>query len=172
MPCKRLPYKKVNMTNKQIVEKFYEAFSRRDFETMNSCYAEEIVFSDPVFGLLEGNEVKAMWQMLCSSATDLALTFDDITEIDHEYITCKWVASYTFSGTGKRVVNHVKAFMKINDEKIIEHSDGFRLSTWLAQAFGLKGKLLGWTSFMKGKVQKNARKNLNRFMERMPKDML
>ncbi|MCH5685819.1 nuclear transport factor 2 family protein [Niabella sp. W65] len=38
------------MTNKQIVEKFYDAFSRKDFETMNSCYAEDIVFSDPVFG--------------------------------------------------------------------------------------------------------------------------
>ncbi len=155
------------MTNKQIVEKFYEAFSRRDFETMNSCYADDIIFSDPVFGLLEGPEVRAMWQMLCTNATDLILTFDDIREIDHEYITCKWVASYTFSGTGKRVTNHIKAFMKINDGKIIEHSDGFRLSTWLAQAFGLKGTLLGWTGFMKGKVQKSARKSLDRFMERM-----
>ncbi|GAB3422795.1 nuclear transport factor 2 family protein [Niabella aquatica] len=158
------------MTNKQIVENFYEAFSRRDFEAMNSFYADDIVFSDPVFGLLEGYEVRAMWQMLCTGATDLILTFDDITEIDHEYITCKWVASYTFSSTGKKVVNHVKAFMKINDGKIIEHSDGFRLSTWLAQALGLKGKLLGWTNFMKRKVQKNARKNLDGFIERMNKN--
>jgi len=154
------------MTNKQIVENFYEAFGRRDFKAMNNCYAEDIVFSDPVFGLLQGNEVRSMWQMLCTNATDLILTFDEIIEIDHEYITCNWVASYTFSSTGKKVVNRVKAFMKVNDGKITEHSDGFRFSTWLGQAFGLKGKLLGWTHFMKRKVQKNARKNLDRFMEK------
>ncbi|MCH5598063.1 nuclear transport factor 2 family protein [Niabella ginsengisoli] len=154
------------MTNKQLIEKFYEAFSRKDFETMNSCYADDIVFSDPVFGFLRGDEVRAMWEMLCKNAKDFTLTFDEITEIDHEYITCKWIASYTFSGTGRKVVNRAKGFMKINDGKIIEHSDGFKMSTWLEQAFGLKGKLFGWTNFMKRKVHKKARKNLEAFMKR------
>lgn len=153
------------MTNKQIVEKFYEAFSRKDFETMNSCYADDIVFSDPVFGFLRGDEVRAMWKMLCTNAKDFMLTFDEITEIDQEYLTCKWVASYTFSGTGRKIVNRAKGFMRINDGLIVEHSDGFRLSTWLAQAFGVTGKLFGWTNFMKRKVQNRARKNLGIFMD-------
>jgi hypothetical protein len=56
--------------------------------------------------------------------------------------------------------------MKLKDGKIIEHSDAFRLSTWISQALGWKGVLFGWTGFMKRAVQKNARKNLQRFMER------
>ncbi|MFT4092271.1 MAG: nuclear transport factor 2 family protein [Niabella sp.] len=154
------------MTNKQVVEKFYEAFGRKDFAAMNSCYAKDIIFSDPVFGLLKGDEVRAMWEMLCKSSKDFTLTFDEITEIDHEYITCRWIASYTFSATGRKVINRVKAFMRMKEGVIIEHSDGFRLSTWLAQAFGLKGRLWGWTRFMKRAVQKRARKNLDSFMAR------
>lgn len=152
------------MTNKQIVENFYDAFSRQDADAMNSCYAEDIIFSDPVFGILRGKEVNAMWQMLCTNAKEFSLVFDNITDIDDEYITCNWTANYLFSGTGRSVVNKVKAFMKIKDGKIVEHSDGFKLSTWMSQALGLKGKLFGWTNFMKRAVQKRAQKNLDAFL--------
>lgn len=152
------------MTNKQVVEKFYEAFSRKDAATMNSCYADDIVFSDPVFGMLQGNEVRHMWEMLCSGSRNFSLEFNNITEIDEEYITCNWTATYEFSATGRKVVNKVKAFMRINNGSITEHSDAFRLSTWMTQAFGLKGYLFGWTNFMKRAVQKRARKNLDKFM--------
>jgi len=84
--------------------------------------------------------------------------------VDEEYATCNWIATYTFSKTGRKVVNHIKAFMRLKDGKIIEHSDGFRLSTWIAQAFGWKGIMFGWMGWMKRKVQKTARRNLNSFM--------
>jgi ketosteroid isomerase-like protein len=150
--------------NKAIIEKFYTAFSQKDYATMNACYADDIIFSDPVFLILKNEEVKAMWEMLCKNAKDFSLKFSDIELLDEEYATCKWTATYTFSKTGRTVVNHVKAFMKFQDGKIIEHSDGFRLSTWLAHAMGWKGVLFGWTGFMKRAVQKTARRNLNKFM--------
>jgi hypothetical protein len=59
--------------------------------------------------------------------------------------------------------------MRIKEGKIIEHSDAFKLSKWAAQALGLKGQLLGWTGFMKRKIQQNARKNLVAFMEKQNK---
>lgn len=152
--------------NQQVIERFYSAFQRLDYQAMNNCYSEDIVFSDPVFGLLRGDEVRCMWEMLCRNAKDLSLTFSNIQETDEEYATCNWTASYTFSKTGNKVVNHIKAFMKFKDGKIIEHSDGFRLSTWIGQALGWKGKLLGWTGFMKRKVQKSAIRNLTSFMEK------
>ena len=133
---------------------------------MNSCYSDDIVFNDPVFGLLRGVEAKAMWEMLCKNAREFSLTFSNIQLIDAEYATCVWVATYTFSKTGRKVVNHIKAFMKLKDGKIIEHSDAFKLSNWAAQAFGVRGVLLGWTGFMKRKIQQNARKNLVAFIER------
>jgi ketosteroid isomerase-like protein len=152
--------------NAATVERFYSAFQKLDYAGMNACYSEDIVFSDPVFGLLRGNEVRSMWEMLCRNAKDFSLQFSNIQLLDEEYATCNWTASYTFSKTGKKVVNNIKAFMKLKDGIIIEHSDAFRLSTWIGQALGWKGVLFGWTGFMKRAVQKNARKNLQRFIEK------
>lgn len=151
--------------NKQIIEKFYSAFQQLDYKGMQSCYSDDIVFSDPVFLLLRGNEAKAMWEMLCKNARNFSLSFSDIELLDHEYATCNWTASYTFSRTGRKVVNKIKAFMRLKDGKIIEHSDGFRLSDWAAQALGWKGVLFGWTGFMKRGIQKNARRNLAYFIQ-------
>jgi len=152
--------------NKQVIEKFYTAFQKLDYKTMQDCYSDDIIFSDPVFLVLRGNEVKAMWEMLCKNAKDFSLSFSDIELLDEEYATCKWTANYTFSKTGNKVVNNIKAFMKLKDGKIIEHSDAFRLSTWIGQALGWKGVLFGWTGFMKRAVQKNARKSLDNFMKK------
>lgn len=152
--------------NQQMIERFYTAFQQLDYRTMQDCYSDDIVFSDPVFGLLKGEEARAMWEMLCKNAKDFRLSFGEIELLDEEYATCRWTANYTFSKTGRHVENKIKAYMKLADGKIIEHSDAFRLSTWLAQAFGFKGVLFGWTGFMKRAVQKNARKNLDAFMSR------
>jgi len=151
-------------TNKELIEKFYIAFQKLDYQTMNDCYSEDIVFSDPAFGVLKGDEARAMWEMLCKNARDFSLTYSNIQMLDEEYATCNWVATYTFSKTGRSVVNKIKAYMKFYDGKIIEHSDAFRLSTWIGQALGWKGVLFGWTGVMKRAVQKNARKNLESFM--------
>ena len=152
------------LDNRQIIERFYAAFQNLDYKTMNDCYSDDIIFSDPVFLTLKSDEVKSMWEMLCKNAKDFSLTFSDIEVIDAEYATCNWVAKYTFSKTGNKVTNKIKAFMRLKDGKIIEHSDAFRLSTWLSQALGWKGTLFGWTSFMKKAVQNSARKSLLKFM--------
>jgi ketosteroid isomerase-like protein len=152
--------------NQQVIERFYNAFQQLDYATMQDCYSDDIIFSDPVFGLLKGEEVKAMWEMLCKNARDFKLTYSNIELLDEEYATCKWTASYIFSKTGNKVENKIKAYMRFRDGKIIEHSDAFRLSTWLSQAMGWKGVLFGWTGFMKRAVQKNARKSLDAFMNK------
>ena len=152
--------------NEELISRFYSTFQRLDYQAMNDCYSDDIIFSDPVFYLLRGNQAKCMWEMLCKNAKDFSLEYGNIIAVDHEYYTCEWTATYTFSRTGRKVVNKIKAFMKINEGKIIEHSDAFRLSTWIAQAFGWKGVLFGWMGWMKRKVQKAARKNLIAFMEK------
>jgi len=151
---------------KEIINRFYSAFQKLDHAAMNDCYSDDIAFNDPVFGLLQGDEVKAMWKMLCSSAKDFSLTYSDIQTDDDEYFTCQWKAVYTFPGTGRKVENRVKAFMRINDNKIVEHTDAFSLSAWMAQALGWKGTLFGWTSLMRKGVQKSARRKLGKFMEK------
>ena len=152
----------------ELITNFYSAFQKKDYEKMNTCYAQDIIFNDPAFGILQGDEVRAMWKMLCKNAKDFSLTYSDIELIDEEYATCKWVARYVFSKTGNKVTNNIKAFMRIKDGRIIEHSDAFRLSTWIGQALGWKGIWFGWTGFMKRAIQNNARKNLLKFMEKKP----
>jgi ketosteroid isomerase-like protein len=150
--------------NKEIIERFYSAFQQLNADGMISCYSNDIVFSDPAFGMLEGEEVRSMWEMLCKNAKDFSLTFSNIQLLDEEYATCNWTATYTFSKTGRKVVNNIKAYMRLKDGLIIEHSDAFKLSKWAAQALGLPGVFLGWTNFMKKKIQKNARKSLDAYM--------
>ena len=132
---------------------------------MNSCYSDDIVFNDPAFGLLRGEEAKSMWEMLCKNARDFSLTFSNIQLLDEEYATCNWTATYTFSKTGRKVVNKIKANMRFADGKIVEHSDAFSLHKWSSQALGFMGWLLGWNRFFQKKIQNGARKNLMRFME-------
>ena len=151
--------------NEVLISRFYMAFQQLDYKTMQDCYSDNPVFSDPVFGLLQGQEVKAMWEMLCKNAKNFSLSFSNIQLLDEEYATCNWTAKYTFTKTGRKVVNKVKAHMRIKNGKIIEHSDAFRLSEWAAQALGLPGILFGWTGFVKRKIRKNARKNLEAFMK-------
>ncbi len=154
------------MSNRaDIIDKFYASFQKLDAAGMNSCYSEDIVFSDPVFGLLRGEQVHAMWEMLCKNAKDFELTWSTSIELDEEYSTCEWVASYTFSKTGRKVVNRIKAHMRFADGKIIEHSDAFSLHAWSKQALGFSGWLLGWSSFYQNKIKIQARRNLLKYIE-------
>ena len=151
--------------NEKLIHTFYSAFQQLDYKTMNNCYSPEIVFYDPAFELLKGEEVFSMWEMLCKNARDFSLTFDNIVALDDEYYTCNWVATYTFSKTGSKVVNSIKAHMRFVNGIIVEHSDGFSLHKWSTQALGVKGQLFGWNSFFQRKIKNQARKNLLQFMQ-------
>lgn len=151
--------------NEQLMYRFYNAFQKLDYKTMQDCYSDEAVFNDPAFGLLNAVETRAMWEMLCKRAKDFSLEFSNI-QSDDEYGTCNWTAIYTFSKTGKKVKNEIKAYMKFVDGKIIEHSDAFSLHRWSRQALGWKGLIFGWMGFMQRKIQKASRSALREFMRK------
>ncbi|MEP7142931.1 MAG: nuclear transport factor 2 family protein [Ferruginibacter sp.] len=152
-------------TNKELINNFYAAFQKLDYSGMARCYRDDIVFFDPVFELLKGDDVKYMWEMLCKNAKDFSLTYGNIMVLDEEYCTCDWVATYTFSKTGRKVVNKIRANMRFADGKIIEHSDAFSLHKWSTQALGLPGVLFGWNSFFQRKIKNQARRNLMKFIK-------
>ncbi len=150
---------------REIIQKFYAAFQQLDYSSMNSCYTDDIVFSDPVFGLLRGDEVRSMWQMICKGAPDFSLKVSEAVWYDEEYASVQWTASYRYPPTGRRVVNRVKAFMRIRDGKISEHSDAFKISRWASQALGWKGMVFGWMGWMQRRIQKKARAALIHYIE-------
>jgi hypothetical protein len=144
----------------ELITLFYTAFQSLDAEAMASCYAEGATFSDPVFTDLRGDQVADMWRMLCASATDFTLTFDSVTDT-----SAHWVATYTFSSTGRRVVNDIQASFVISDGLIQEHRDSFDLWAWSRQALGPSGVALGWTPFLQGKVRSQAMAGLRKFQQ-------
>ena len=151
-------------SNKELINNFYASFQQLDFQGMASCYDENIVFFDPVFGLLSEPEVNSMWQMVCTTAVDFSLTYGNILELDDEYSTCDWVSTYTLPENNRRVVNKVRANMRFSEGKIIEHSDAFSIHQWSKQAMGLSGELLGWNSFFQRHIKNRAKKKLTEFL--------
>ena len=61
-----------------LIEKFYTAFQKRDYDGMIACYHPDIHFSDPVFIDLHGKQAGAMWHMLCERGEDLQIVFSDV----------------------------------------------------------------------------------------------
>lgn len=149
--------------NEELIKRFYTAFGQRDASAMNACYSEDPIFNDPAFGILQGEDVRAMWAMLCKNGKDLQIQFSNIQLLDEEYATCNWTATYTFSKTGRKVVNHIKAHMRIIDGKIAEHTDQFDIWKWSGMALGLMGSLLGWSGYMKQKIRNTALKSLDQY---------
>ena len=155
------------MSNRDLVEQFYRAFQQKDWKTMQSCYHDDVVFSDPVFPNLRGQEAKAMWHMLASSAKDLTITYSNCQAYEHQG-SCNWEATYSFSRTGARVHNIIQARFEFRDGKIIAHTDEFNLTRWAGMALGLPGKLFGWTSWMKQRIRDTAASGLSKFLAANP----
>lgn len=148
-----------------LATQFYSAFQQRDYRTMQQLYHPQATFSDPVFPDLDAGGVKAMWEMLLTQGRDLAVEFD-ILEEDEKGARVYWVATYTFSYTGRPVENRIHAQLTYADGKILRHEDRFSFWRWSRQALGPTGLLLGWTPWLKNKMRATAAKNLRRFRER------
>lgn len=151
--------------NAQTIERFYEAFSRRDHAGMAASYHREVAFSDPVFPALSGWRACAMWRMLCERGTDLIVTASGIAANDGAG-RAFWEAHYTFSQTGRPVHNKIQAEFTFRDGLILTHRDTFDLHRWAGQAMGFPGKLLGWAPFFHKKVQTNASLALEKFIQK------
>ena len=149
--------------NELLIQRFYTCFQNKDFKGMQDCYAANAVFSDSVFKDLNSSQVKAMWQMLISSSKDMRIEFKNI-KATQTTGTAHWDAYYTFSKTGNKVINRIDASFTFENGKIVSHTDNFNFYTWAKQALGASGILLGWTGFLKNKVQKTAMESLTKFM--------
>ena len=149
--------------NDTIITKFYTAFANANVAQMCECYHPKVQFSDPVFGLLKGGEVCNMWKMLLDrSKGDLIINFSEVKS--DEYVgSVRWIATYHFSKTNRKVINKIHGQFQFKDGLIIKHTDDFDLWKWSIQALGFKGFLLGWTRFLQEKIQKNASKSLKTF---------
>jgi hypothetical protein len=153
---------------RELVDKFYTAFSILDGDTMAQCYHPEAVFNDEAFVNLKGKEPGMMWKMLIErSKGNLNIRFSNIHLQDNKG-SADWVAEYLFSTTGRTVINHIHAEFEFKDGLIYRHTDSFNLHRWATQAFGFKGWLLGGFGFFRKKLQQTARLSLEKYMQKQP----
>ncbi len=148
--------------NESLIERFYGAFAERDGAGMSACYAPDVTFSDPVFPDLRGDEAGAMWRMLTARANDLRIELLE-READDERGSAHWRAHYTFTQTGRPVVNDIRASFRFSDGRIVEHRDEFDFHRWARQALGTTGLLLGWTPIVRNGVRRRAAAGLEEF---------
>ena len=152
--------------NAAAIERFYRAFGARDAATMNELYAPEATFSDPAFGELDGEQVRAMWAMLTSQASDLSVVASDVSA-DDERGSAHWRAEYTFTATGRRVVNEIDASFRFDrDGRVVEHRDRFSFWRWSRQALGPAALAMGTNPLGHALVRKRARARLDAYMRR------
>jgi ketosteroid isomerase-like protein len=148
--------------HKALIRRFYAAFAARDPDTMAQCYHPVVTFSDPAFPMLRGEEASDMWRMLISRGKDLQLELLAVDADDHGG-TATWQATYTFSQTGRPVVNRIDAMFGFRDGLIVRHVDRFPFWRWSRQALGPIGLLLGWSWLLKGLVRKKAAASLHQW---------
>ena len=136
--------------NATLIERFYAAFARRDWAGMAACYHPEVHFSDEAFDL-HGADAGMMWRMLCTNGKDLRLEVSGIAADEREG-RAHWDARYTFSATGRAVLNRIDARFEFRDGLIVRHVDHFDFWAWSRQALGAPGWLLGWTPLLRAKA--------------------
>lgn len=147
-------------TNEDTIIKFYTAFSNGNAAQMCECYHPDVTFRDPVFGLLKGENVCKMWKMLLEKSNgNIQIEFSEVKADEHKG-SVRWIATYNFSKTNRKVVNSVIAHFQFQDGLIIKHTDDFDIWKWSKQALGWKGMLLGWTGFMQKRIHNQALNSL------------
>jgi len=151
--------------HERLVRDFYQAFAARDAEAMARCYHPDVAFSDAVFPMLRGEDAADMWRMLLSRAADLEVALESAAA-EGEAVRAAWTARYTFSRTGRPVVNRVQALFAFRDGLIVRHYDSFPFWRWASQALGPAGRLFGWLPPLKWKVRKDGDRALRTFQAR------
>ena len=99
--------------NAGLIGRFYDALGRRDAPAMVACYAPDATFSDPVFPALDAAGVAAMWAC-CARAARISRWSRRTSTRDDSTGRAHWVATYTYSATGRRVENRIDACVRLS----------------------------------------------------------
>ena len=145
-----------------VIRALYDALDRHDGDAMAALYAPDGRFQDPAFGELTGAEAGDMWRMLTRPPSDVKVELRE-HHVEDGRGHARWIATYTFSRTGRHVVNDVRAELRFRDGLIVEHTDSFSFSTWSRQALGAPGVLLGWSPLLPLLFRRKARGLLDEF---------
>jgi ketosteroid isomerase-like protein len=145
------------------IRALYEALQTGDGDAMAALYAPGARYSDPIFRDLRGDQVRALWKMICEGSRDLEFKVRRVAG-KGGFAEAQWEAKYTFPLTGLPVHNEGSAKFAFEDGLISNHHDDWHFQKWASQALGFKGKALGWTQPFHDAVSRRALEELERYM--------
>lgn len=116
-----------------VVAAFYRAFVTGDFAGMESRYAEDVSFEDPIFEYESRAGTMGMWRNLLGGSTG---TYSyKVTGVKGDTVTVHWIADYEVFG--RPVHNEIDTTMIVHDGKIVHQRDVFSWERWAKQALPL-----------------------------------
>jgi hypothetical protein len=80
-----------------LVAAFYQAFVTGDFAGMESRYAEDVSFKDPIFEYENRAGTMGMWRNLLGAQTGGRFTYK-VTGVKGDTVTVHWIADYEVFG--------------------------------------------------------------------------
>src|SRR3954453_2191459 len=105
-----------------------------------------------------------MWRLLTSRAPDLSVELRS-HDADEDSGSANWVATYTFTSTGRPVVNDVQATFQFDGGLIVDHVDEFDFGGGASQAFGkAAGNAVALLPPLRARARRTASEQLAEFM--------
>jgi ketosteroid isomerase-like protein len=118
----------------ETVRAFYDAFTTKKLDTVESLYAPDAKFKDEIFEYQDRAGTMNMWRSIFAKGPDLKTSYR-ILGVEGDTVKAHWVADYTIFG--RKVHNEIDTTMKVKDGKIVEHRDSFPWDKWAKQALPL-----------------------------------
>ena len=146
-----------------VIRRLYAALAGRDPDGMAACYAPGARFTSPLYPDLRGPEVAAMWRLFCDQARGLEVHVHDV-DGGRGFGSAQWLLRYEHGPTGRKVECRGEGRFALRDGLVTDHADLYDLHSWMAQALGWKGRLMGWTRPLEKRVQREARRSLDDLM--------
>jgi SnoaL-like domain len=139
--------------NSLTLTRFFECFSKGDYQGMQSCLHPDVEFTDIGFEL-RGKEVGAMWHMIVLKG--IQVSFRDI-KVDDGTGTAHWECDYQFrkdaDSEPRPVHNVVDAKFCFEGGLVREHHDECDFWNWFEQAMGPIGKGAHLFDFLEDKIE-------------------
>lgn len=143
-----------------IIKSFTKAIEQKNIAQLNLSYSPNIIFFDPLFGLLKNDIVFNMWKFRFDNYINMKIEWGSIDDIGDDYFTVQWKLEFLSNETGRPVILNVKSHLRIINDKIAEQSDAYRLHQLLQQEYGIAGKLLGWNRLYQNRIKINVSRKL------------
>jgi hypothetical protein len=105
----------------QVLSRYQHAFSEGSVESIKRCYAADVIYFDPLYGYLHGDQVGYMWASKFDEFATFTISTGEVADQGDGYYKMKYDIAYT-SRSQMSIKMAVQCFFKIDDERMMQQS--------------------------------------------------